>query len=178
VTVGKAGLPPLANRKNNQLQTFDWNLSEHMANRGAFIVHKAAIERDPALKPGGRGARKLVVTELYEASEVEATEITWTQPTSGAACPVRIMTDTEVAVFNQTASQDRHHHKVGTEIYMVLDGTMAIEVEGEDYLLSEGDMIVVSPNAVHEVKPAGTEFLCRVVTVNCGGANDKFTEEG
>jgi hypothetical protein len=34
-------------------------------------------------------------------------------------------------------------------------------------------MIVVNPPAVHEVKRQGMRFLCRVVTVNCGGPADK-----
>jgi quercetin dioxygenase-like cupin family protein len=84
------------------------------------------------------------------------------------------MKDTEVAVFSQRALQDRHYHRLGTEMYMVLEGRMEIEVAGKNYVLFPGDMIVVNPNAVHQVKPEGTEFICRVVTVNCGGAPDKY----
>ena len=54
---------------------------------------------------------------------------------------------------------------------------MGIEVEGKSYTLGPGDMIVVNRNAVHQVKTDGAEFMCRVVTVGCGGASDKFTVE-
>jgi len=64
---------------------------------------------------------------------------------------------------------------VGTEIYMAMAGTVLIEAEGVNYPLEAGDMLVVNPGVVHEVKPAGTEFMCRVVTLKCMGNEDKFT---
>jgi quercetin dioxygenase-like cupin family protein len=51
---------------------------------------------------------------------------------------------------------------------------MTIEVDDKDYLLGPGDMIVVNPGAPHEVKRDGSSFLCRVVTLNCRGASDRF----
>ena len=50
---------------------------------------------------------------------------------------------------------------------------MKIEVEGTEYHMKEGDMVVVNPGALHEVKREG-EFLCRVLTANCGGPQDKY----
>lgn len=148
-----------------------------MEQPSALVVRLEAVKRDGALRPMGRGARKILVTEIYPAKEIEGREVVWKPPEGEDKCPVRVMTDTEIAVFNHTASQDRHYHKTGTEIYMVLEGVMVIEVEGEDYILSAGDMIVISPGAMHEVKPEGREFLCRVVTVNCGGAADKYKSD-
>ncbi|MEW6618835.1 MAG: cupin domain-containing protein [bacterium] len=145
-----------------------------MSNTPALLVTKDAVKRDSALQTGSRGARKLLVTDLYAAKERESTSVEWLPPTEGEKCPVQVMVDAEVAVFNQRATQDRHYHKRGTEIYMVLEGTMVINVGEHDYLVSHGDMIVVNPNAIHEVKPEETEFLCCVVTLNCGGASDKF----
>ena len=96
-------------------------------------------------------------------------------------CPVQkipnhsdISAGTEIAVFNELARQDRHHHKVGTEIYIVVEGRMIIEIDDIHYPLSVGDMVIVNPGTVHEVKPAGTQFLCRVLTVNCKGDEDKY----
>ena len=146
-----------------------------MTNIPALLVTKDAVESDPALQPGARGARKLIVTDLFAAKETEATNVEWLPPAEGEQCPVQVMDDAEVAVFNQHTDQDRHYHKKGTEIYMVLNGNMLIAIDGQDYSLSPGDMIVVNPNAVHEVKkPKNANFLCRVVTLNCGGAADKF----
>lgn len=149
-----------------------------MSKPSALLVTLDAVRRDPALAPSGRGARKILVTEIRRESEADATDVTWQPPAPGSPCPVQIMPDTEVAVFNQHASQDRHRHLAGTEIYMVLEGRMTIEVEGHDYALSPGDMIVVNSGATHQVKPEGTQFLCRVVTTNCGGAADKEKAEG
>jgi len=83
------------------------------------------------------------------------------------------MPDTEFAVFTQHGKQTRHCHMIGTEIYTVIEGTMNIEVEGTVHLLAVGDLIVVRPGAFHEVK-RGTEFLCHVLTVNCGGPKDRY----
>lgn len=73
------------------------------------------------------------------------------------------------------AKQTRHWHKIGTEIYLLLEGAMAIEVEGSEYRLQPGDMIVVNPGAHHKVSRDG-EFLCRVITVNCGGPDDRYED--
>ena|SRR5215471_16934260 len=140
----------------------------------ALLVTNDAVQNDHALRPGARGARKLLVTTIFPTKEQEASDVRWSPPVGNAKCSVQSMHDTELAVFNQFAKQDRHFHKAGTKIYMVIQGRMVIEVDGQDYDLSAGDMIVVNPGAVHAVKPEGTEFLCRVVTVNCGGQADRF----
>lgn len=140
----------------------------------ALYISLDAVKRDVALSPGARGARKLLVTEVYPRKEQPAVDPVWEPPSDGSLCPVQETKDTEVAVFNERTAQDRHYHQIGTEIYMLLEGKMLIEVENQPYWLQAGDMIVISPGACHEVKPQGTEFLCRVVTANCGGAEDKL----
>jgi quercetin dioxygenase-like cupin family protein len=140
----------------------------------ALLVKLESVKRDAALGQGSRGARKILVTELYPAKESEAVQVEWHSPADAGKCPVQVTNNLEVAVFTHDASQDRHFHKIGTELYMVIEGEMRIEVDGEDYRLLAGDMIVVNPGAVHEVKPKGTKFLCRVVTANCGGSTDKY----
>lgn len=139
-----------------------------MCRESALLISKVEVQTDPALQSGARGARKVIVTDLYAAREQEATEVVWKPPISPTKCSVQVTPRAELAVFNQHAAQDRHYHKEGTEIYTVLDGTMAIEVTGQDYVLQAGDSIVVNRYAVHEVKPASTEFLCQVITLNCG----------
>jgi quercetin dioxygenase-like cupin family protein len=51
---------------------------------------------------------------------------------------------------------------------------MKIEIDGQGFVLQAGDMIVVNPGAIHEVKPEGREFICQVVTANCAGNRDKY----
>jgi mannose-6-phosphate isomerase-like protein (cupin superfamily) len=136
----------------------------------AFWVTLAENKRDPALAM--RGDRKLLVTEVYADKEAAATEIYW-RP--GVPCPVQQMKDTESAIFTQAAKQTRHWHKIATEIYLLLEGVMTIEVEGSEYCLQPGDMMVVNPGARHNVCRDG-EFLCRVITVNCCGVDDRFED--
>jgi len=143
----------------------------------AMVVGLAEVELDPALQIGPRGERKLLVTELYSATEKPASRVVWRAPKAGEKCEVQVMPDTEIAVFTERAKQERHHHKQGTEIYMVVEGSMTIQVSRERYVLSGGDMIVVNPDAVHEVLQTGTAFLCRVVTVHCGGRGDRYVDD-
>lgn len=142
-----------------------------MSGVPALYVSLDAVKRDPALA-GGRGARKLLVTSLYR-NEQSVSEPIWEPPRGDGPCAVQKMSDTECAVFNHRAEQHRHHHEFATELYMVLEGSMRIEVERREYTLAAGDMIVVNPGSRHEVRPSGTSFLCRVVTVDCGGSADK-----
>lgn len=140
----------------------------------ALLVKLDSLKRDVSFAPGNRGARKILVTELYPAAEYETRQVEWTPPAVSEKCPVQVTPNIEVAVFTQQAPQDRHLHKLGTEMYMVLEGEMKIEVEGQEYVLHAGDMLVVNPGAAHEVKQEGTEFLCRVVTANCRGSADRY----
>lgn len=139
-----------------------------MANLPCLFITKQATVADPALEPGARGARKHVVTSLFDKREEEATRAAWLPPAEGEKCPVIVAPAWEMASFTETTAQDRHYHLRGTEIYSVLSGTMQIEVDGDLYLLDEGDTIVVNPGAVHEVLREST-FLARVITVDCGG---------
>jgi mannose-6-phosphate isomerase-like protein (cupin superfamily) len=140
----------------------------------ALFVSHDELRFDPSFGDGGRGARKILVTDIYPTSEQEALDSHWTVPGEGRRCPVQLMSDTEVAYFTHQAIQDYHYHERATEIYTVINGVMKIEVCGADYELHAGDMIVVNPNSPHRVKPKGTKFLCMVVTVNCAGIADKF----
>jgi mannose-6-phosphate isomerase-like protein (cupin superfamily) len=137
----------------------------------AVLFKLEAAKNDPALQT--RGDRKILVTEIYTAKEEVATETHWSHQASSGKCPVLQMRDTESAVFTQVAKQTRHFHKIGTEIYLLVEGRMTIEVEGTDYTLTPGDAIVVLPGAYHQIRP-DCEFLCRVFTVNCGGGKDRY----
>ncbi|HTY87405.1 MAG TPA: cupin domain-containing protein [Candidatus Acidoferrum sp.] len=142
-------------------------------NPPAILFTLAAAKRDPALQT--RGQRKILVTELYDTKEEVASATYWSPQASSGKCPVLLMQDTESAVFSQVAKQTRHCHKIGTEIYVLLEGRMTIEVEGTDYPLSPGDTLVVLPGAYHQVRRDG-EFLCRVFTVSCSGTKDRYEQ--
>ena len=119
------------------------------------------------------------MTELYK-TEVEASNAIW-QPPGGPKCPVQVTSNIEVSTFSQVADQDRHYHLNATEVYLVLEGKMNIEVENRTFTLGRGDMIIINPGASHRViidekVPPGKreKFLCRVVTANCVGEIDKY----
>lgn len=103
----------------------------------AVLFTLQAARCDPALQT--RGGRKIFVTEIFAATEEAATESHWSHQASSGKCPVLLMGDTKSAVFTQIAKQTRHCHMIGTEIYVLLEGRMTIEVEGIDYTLSRGD---------------------------------------
>ncbi len=139
----------------------------------ALLIRKSSASIDPQLQPGARGARKQVVTKLYESKERLAGEVFWNSPVEDEKCPVMVADNLEVATFNEVTGQDRHSHGKAREIYIVLDGTMYMEVAGETYGLGAGDMIIINPGMAHEVLRQGS-FLCRVITPDCGGPADKF----
>ena len=140
-------------------------------NPAAVLFSLESAKSDPALRT--RGDRKLLVTEIYSGKEEAISGSHWSHETISGKCPVLLMRDTESALFNQLAKQTRHFHKIGTEIYALLEGMMTIEVEGTNHTLSPGDMLVVLPGAHHEVRRAGVYFVPNLFTVNCGGAKDR-----
>jgi oxalate decarboxylase/phosphoglucose isomerase-like protein (cupin superfamily) len=122
-----------------------------------------AVKSDRVLGPGYRGDRKIVATEMYPSKERPAQEVTW---------------QTALRLFGKMPGSSHVEYGSrrlkGSELYMVLEGLMPIELEGEIYRLGPGDMIIVHPGSIHEVKKEGANFLARVVTVNCGGAPDRY----
>jgi mannose-6-phosphate isomerase-like protein (cupin superfamily) len=144
-----------------------------MANLPCLLITKQAAAADPALEPTARGARKHVVTSIFEKKETEATKAAWLPPEEGEKCPVIVANNWEMATFTEVTAQDCHYHLRKTEIYTVLSGTLAIDVDGVLFSLYEGDTLIANPGAVHEVLREGN-FLARVIIVNCGEADDKY----
>jgi len=137
-------------------------------------IERQAILDDLSLTRARWGNRKLIVTEIYEKSEEEVSGDTWPVPLPGDRAGVYRMDNAEMSLFNEKAKQDRHYHKIGTEIYMPIEGIVYIEVEGKEYRLLEGDTLIVFPFSVHQVINRENRFLCRVITLNCGGKMDKY----
>ena len=142
----------------------------------ALDIHIAVVKQDPALQPGKRGARKILVTGIYPEQEQLACQSVWSPPAPAEKCQVQVTPDIELALFTEQNVQDRHHHKVASEFYTVLKGVMVIEVEDHTYTLSAGDTVVINPGTVHQIKSQGCEFICQVITTNCSGIADKYIE--
>jgi quercetin dioxygenase-like cupin family protein len=143
----------------------------------ALVIPLREIKADLAGAAALRGDRKLLVTSLRPEKERPADSVDWRAPGPSDRCEVLVTHDTELAVFNETAKQDRHFHQEATEIYAVIEGVMVIEVAGKVHRLEAGDMIVVNRGACHEVKPAGSKFFCLVVSANCRGQEDRHSCE-
>lgn len=139
----------------------------------SLFVSMARIKTDPALQPSARGARKLAVTRVYDL-ETPAVAPCWAPPDTGQPCPVLKLPATEMAVFNQNATQQCHYHKQATEIYVVVAGTMAIEIDRATHQMQTGDAVIIGPGVVHEIKNRGLKFTSYVINVDCGGPGDKI----
>jgi len=144
-----------------------------MQQKVCFLIRREDLKKDPAFQFGARGAKKVLVTEIYPDKEQEVC-LSESPLDSCGKVPVQIMKDSEIAFFNQNAGQDKHYHKEATEIYTVLEGEMDIIIQGQEYTLLQGDTIVVHPNAVHKIKSRNVPFLTSVITINCHGVYDKF----
>jgi mannose-6-phosphate isomerase-like protein (cupin superfamily) len=139
----------------------------------SLFVRLAQIKTDPALQPDARGARKLAVTRMYDR-ETPAVDPCWAPPDTGRRCPVLQLPATEMAVFNQDAAQQRHYHKQATEIYVVVAGAMAIEIDAATHLMQTGDAVILGPGVVHEIKNQGLKFTSYVIGADCGDPGDKI----
>jgi quercetin dioxygenase-like cupin family protein len=68
----------------------------------------------------------------------------------------------------------RHHHKIMTEVFYMLDGELELIFDDESITLTKGDTITVPPNVWHEAK-------CReggkMLTIFKNGEFDIFLEE-
>ncbi len=143
----------------------------------SLCVNLDSLKTDPALLPGARGARKLAVTKICNCTEKKARSQQWAPPKAGERAPVLQMHAVEMAVFNQNADQQRHYHRQGTEIYVVVEGEMAIDVGSACHHLKPGGTVIIPPGVVHAVKKKGLKFIAYVINANCGGPGDKFPVE-
>lgn len=68
----------------------------------------------------------------------------------------------------------RHHHKIMTEIFYMLEGEMELIFDDQTLILKEGDTITVPPNVWHEAScKAGGKML----TIFKNGEFDIFLEK-
>ena len=67
----------------------------------------------------------------------------------------------------------RHHHKVMTEVFYILEGEMELRFDDETVVGRPGDTITVPPNVWHE---AYCEAGGRMITIFKNGRFDDFLE--
>ena len=76
--------------------------------------------------------------------------------------PVRMQSLAE-ATLPPGGSTERHFHKISEELYLLLEGTGLMEIDGETRTVVPGDAILIPPGAWHQITataPSTLRFLC------------------
>jgi mannose-6-phosphate isomerase-like protein (cupin superfamily) len=68
-----------------------------------------------------------------------------------------------------------HRHERQEEVYLVLRGTLTLEVEGVDQDLAEGDVVRVGPEVRRRLTNRGPD-LCAIIAI--GGAGEHAGRDG
>jgi mannose-6-phosphate isomerase-like protein (cupin superfamily) len=68
-----------------------------------------------------------------------------------------------------------HRHGRQEEVYVVLEGTLTLLVEGEDHVLERGELVRVAPSLRRQLVNHGPE---RVVLLALGSANEHEGRDG
>jgi uncharacterized cupin superfamily protein len=68
-----------------------------------------------------------------------------------------------------------HRHEKQEEVYLVLEGTLTLYVEGEENALEAGEIVRVGPELKRQLVNRGPE---RVVVIALGGSNEHVGRDG
>jgi quercetin dioxygenase-like cupin family protein len=68
-----------------------------------------------------------------------------------------------------------HRHREQEEVYIVLDGTLTLVVEGDDHVLEAGEVVRVAPSVRRQLVNRGPQ---RLVLLALGGANEHVGRDG
>jgi uncharacterized cupin superfamily protein len=68
-----------------------------------------------------------------------------------------------------------HRHAEQEEVYLVLEGTLTLAIEGEEHMLGPGELARVAPSVRRQVLNRGPE---RVVLLALGGAHEHVGRDG
>ena len=93
--------------------------------------------------------------------------------TTADGSTIRVLLDAEAGgATNQSLAEawldpgqatERHYHAQTEELYVLLDGSGEMEVEGERRRVAPGDAVLIPPGAWHQIRAGGAEplrFLC------------------
>jgi mannose-6-phosphate isomerase-like protein (cupin superfamily) len=93
--------------------------------------------------------------------------------TTADGSTIRVLLDAELGgARNQSLAEawlepgqatERHYHARSEELYVLLDGTAEMEVEGARQSVGPGDAVLISPGAWHQIRAgegAPVRFLC------------------
>jgi mannose-6-phosphate isomerase-like protein (cupin superfamily) len=58
-----------------------------------------------------------------------------------------------------------HYHKESIEVYVVVEGKLAVIIDGRNQYLNPGETVTICPGSVHQANSM-TESPCRLVTIS------------
>ncbi len=78
--------------------------------------------------------------------------------------PSLLKDDFEVGIqsYSVLERHERHFHKIATEINLVLEGLCLFTIDNTEYILGQGDIIVVEPNEETEFYAVSN---CRILCI-------------
>lgn len=82
---------------------------------------------------------------------------------------------TTIADFDQSFSDQMHHHIDASEFYLVVQGRLLLEVNDQDIEVDSNHVVMVEPTERHRVKSV-LSFPCTWVTISSpkGASSDKI----
>jgi mannose-6-phosphate isomerase-like protein (cupin superfamily) len=94
--------------------------------------------------------------------------------------PLRRQLGVSTFGLNQIVMQPRergriHRHERQEEVYLVLDGTLTLLIEGEEQILERGELIRIAPGLRRQIVNAGPEPL---VLLALGGEGEHRGRDG
>jgi mannose-6-phosphate isomerase-like protein (cupin superfamily) len=78
----------------------------------------------------------------------------------------------------QGESEVRHRHERARQLFVVMEGCAAIEVDGESVHLGPGQVVLIRPRVPHTVANAGQEDLRLLVVSQPHSHGDRVTSPG
>jgi mannose-6-phosphate isomerase-like protein (cupin superfamily) len=113
---------------------------------------------------GSKGDQKILITHQPPLTQ-RLGQVLWKPLAPNGKRHCQVTKNIDLAVFNEHAPQQQHAHEKQTEVYIVVQGLMKIEIESVPFELSAGDMIVVNRTARHDVK-RDSAFLAIAIGAN------------
>jgi mannose-6-phosphate isomerase-like protein (cupin superfamily) len=75
------------------------------------------------------------------------------------------------------ASEIRHYHRKATQFFYVLQGSLSVEVEGDELALSSGEGILITAGQAHQVRNRSATDVKFLVISNPPSHGDRVSAE-
>jgi mannose-6-phosphate isomerase-like protein (cupin superfamily) len=144
-------------------------------DRSALMLEQPSHSNDHPVGNEGELMHELephIDPSLYQNKKEFAAEIVYEVTTQANRLPFGIA----FADIKQSVS---HFHKRTTETYTVVQGDLEVRLDGEKYTLGPGDVIKISPGAIHSARSLGeTPARITVTSIPEWSSEDYHVAEG